>query len=265
MAGDDLERELDALYGVPLAEFVRARDELAKRLRKEDRREDADAVKALPKPSAPVWAVNQLARRERPRVEALVAASERLRAAQATGRSDFGEAVREERAVVGELVEAARGLLAETGRPPTDETLRRVGDTLRATATEDATRDLLVRGRLAEEIETSGFESLLALAAQAPPAPARERVREERKADAAERERARAELAEARTRAGELRREAQEARREAERARREWERADEAAREAAERAEEAEAEVARAEERLAALGGQAGAGSRART
>ena len=261
---DDLERELDGLYGLPLAEFVAARDQLARRLRKDDRREDAEMVKALPKPSAPVWAVNQLARREHRRVEALVAASERLRAAQATGRSDFAEAVREERGLVGELVEAARGLLAETGRPPTDETLRRVGDTLRAAATEDATRELLVRGRLAEEIETSGFESLLALAAQAPPAPARARTPEERQTETAERERAQKELADAQARARQLRRDANAAQRASERARREWERAHEQARDAEERADAAEAEVTRAEERLAALGGQAEMGSRAR-
>ena len=58
--------EADALYGLPLEDFVAERDALAKRLRGEGRREDAQAVKALAKPTVAAWAVNQ-AVRARPR------------------------------------------------------------------------------------------------------------------------------------------------------------------------------------------------------
>src|SRR5256885_1710261 len=53
----------DELYGLPLRDFTKARDDHARRLRKEGRREVADAVKALRKPTLPAWALNQLARR----------------------------------------------------------------------------------------------------------------------------------------------------------------------------------------------------------
>lgn len=47
-----MERELDSLYQVPLGEFTAARDELAKRLRDEGEREQAEEVKKLRKPTA---------------------------------------------------------------------------------------------------------------------------------------------------------------------------------------------------------------------
>jgi len=53
---DALEERLDELYALPLDEFTAARNELAKALRAEGKREEADAVKALAKPSVTAWA-----------------------------------------------------------------------------------------------------------------------------------------------------------------------------------------------------------------
>ena len=72
----------DDLYALPPGEFTRARDERAKALRKEGKREEADAVKALRKPTVAAWALNQLARRRAKDVERLLTAGEKLRAAQ---------------------------------------------------------------------------------------------------------------------------------------------------------------------------------------
>jgi hypothetical protein len=57
--------EIERLYALPLDEFTRERDELAKRLRADGDRDAAAAVKALKKPSVAAWAVNQV-RRDRP-------------------------------------------------------------------------------------------------------------------------------------------------------------------------------------------------------
>ena len=43
--------DVDGLFRLPLAEFTAARNALAARLKKAGRPSDADAVKALPKPS----------------------------------------------------------------------------------------------------------------------------------------------------------------------------------------------------------------------
>src|SRR3954464_5375511 len=112
--------EADALYGLPLEEFVAQRDALAKRLRGEGRREEAAAVKELAKPSVAAWGVNQAVRARAREARELWAAGDALAAAQAAlleGRGDAGalrEAARAEQDARRPLVEAARGLL--TGR-----------------------------------------------------------------------------------------------------------------------------------------------------
>src|SRR5215207_3575126 len=60
-----LDDEIDALYDVELDRFTVERNDLAKRLRKEGRPDDATAVAALKKPSVAAWITNQLARRNR--------------------------------------------------------------------------------------------------------------------------------------------------------------------------------------------------------
>ncbi len=199
---------VDELYGAPLDEFVSRRDALARSLRKEGKREEADGVKALRKPSVAAWAVNVLAREEREAVDELLAAGERLRAAHAEllHGGDPGavqEAASAERAAVEGLVAAARGVLADAGRPATDATLDRVRDTLHAAASDDTVRELVRAGRVVEDAEATGF----ALAGLSPgkgakrPAAARPRKADRaaaRRKEAAERvKQAQAELAEA--------------------------------------------------------------------
>ena len=77
----DLEKQIDRLYAVPPGEFVGRREELARSLRSEGKRESADEVKKLRKPTVAAWAVNQLVRREKMRVRGLFTAGERLRRA----------------------------------------------------------------------------------------------------------------------------------------------------------------------------------------
>ena len=69
----------DDLYGLPVEEFTKARDELAKALRKADKKEAADQVKSLRKPSVSAWAVNQAVRRRPQETKALVKAGDELR------------------------------------------------------------------------------------------------------------------------------------------------------------------------------------------
>lgn len=68
---------IDQLYQLPLEEFTKARNTLAKTLAGDEKRD----VAALVKPTAPVWAINQLYWKDRPTYKALIDASERLRSA----------------------------------------------------------------------------------------------------------------------------------------------------------------------------------------
>ena len=214
---------LDDLYGAPLADFVGRRDELARALRKDGKREEAEAVKALRKPTVAAWAVNMLARRERDRVAALLEAGERLRAAHAdllAGGSSAAvqEASRAERETVEELVGAAAGFLDEAGRSAGPSTLDRVRDTLHAAAPDERVRELVREGRVVEDEEASGF----AFAGLAPPTGARSRpkAREGKPSGDRDRERAEQRRRAAAERAAEARRELEDAERRAEEARR---------------------------------------------
>ena len=84
--------ETDELYALPREEFTAARDALAKRLRADKRREEADAVKQLRRPSVAAWAINQAVRRDPDALRELLAAGEALRAAHESLMAGAGDA-----------------------------------------------------------------------------------------------------------------------------------------------------------------------------
>src|SRR4051812_21175995 len=110
---DAPEEIVDELYGAPFDEFIARRDAAARDLRREKRREEADAVKALRKPALSAWAVNQLARRERDQLDGLLAAGAALR--QARGGDALRDATHEERDAVADLAARGASLLSEAG------------------------------------------------------------------------------------------------------------------------------------------------------
>ena len=155
-----LERETDRLYGLPLDEFTQARDELAKKLRKEGEREAAAEVGKLKKPSLGAWVLNQLQREHKPEVKRLLATGDRIRKVQ--GRALAGgeakglaEALQEQQEAVRALVALARDLLGERG---TQAALDRIGGALRAASIDASARELFVAGRLVSEPEAPGFD-----------------------------------------------------------------------------------------------------------
>ena len=238
----DLDQELDQLYALPPEEFVPARNDLATRLRKAGQAEAAERVRALRKPSVPVWTVNQLARRHPDAVAELLGSGDRLRRAQeAAFRGDSGEAVREataaERAAIRTLTQHAQSLLRAEGRSAGHAVLERIASTLRAAAVEREAASLLGAGRLAGEIGSAGFAAVAELA---PPATRRSKSRPKDHGAARRREQ---ELRKVRARVERLERRAAD---EEERA----DRAEQAARDARGRAEQAKAEAAAARAEL---------------
>jgi hypothetical protein len=166
------EDPIDRLYGLPLDEFTRARDELARRLRAEGDGEHAAEIKQLRKPSVPAWVVNRLARQRELDVQRLLRAGEQLAGAQAGAmRGESGDAFlqarRDEQQALEALAAGAREILAEAGRG--DAALDRVLATLRAGSLTEDGRALLKSGRLTEELEPPGFEALAGLGIPTPP------------------------------------------------------------------------------------------------
>ena len=241
---------LDQLYALPLAEFTRARDELAKELRKAGEKEAADEVKALRKPSISAWAINQLVRNDEIALQGLLRAGERLREAQAKvvsggGADDFRAATQAERDAVARLVRQARPLLESAGHSATDATVDRIAATLHAAAVDDEARELLRSGRLTEDLDPTAFP-LIPGGAAPKPRPKTEKP----KRDTKELERRRAQVAKAREEHQRLRAEAADAEAAAKEAQRLATRARQVADEKLTQAERAAAALERAERAL---------------
>ena len=169
-----IERAAEQLYGLPPGDFTRARDAHAKELRGDGERDAANAVKALRKPTVAAWALNQLARRRKKDLAALLSAGEKLRAAQEEllsggDRSQFQDAAAQERAQVAKLAADATTMATEAGER-SGGLLEKVTETLHAAALDEDTAEELRLGRLVKEREAiGGFGAM----AGAPPATGR--------------------------------------------------------------------------------------------
>jgi hypothetical protein len=220
----DLEVELDRLYSLAPSEFTSERNDLARRLKQAGRDDAAAEVKQLRKPTVPVWAVNQLARRHRDLVLGLLQASEQLRAAQggALGGGDpstLRQATAAQREALQALTHRAHDLLGAEGQSASSGTIERIASTLRAAALDPASRELLEHGRMGEELDPSGFDALAGVPIPADASPSRtSRKREKAAADQQRRkrlEKLRAEARKAEEAADEAERQAKNAARQA--------------------------------------------------
>ena len=239
--------DIDELFGLPLDEFTAARNELARRLKKDGDAEAAEQVRGLTKPSVAAWAVNQLARRDAEGVRALLNVGARLKTAQerALKGERAADALRttqaEEREVIRQLTDRAGQILRDAGRAASASTLERISSTLRAAAVADEGREALRAGRLTGDVELSGFDAFAGLEV------ATGRRATKRPDDLAERRQQKRELERRRRalekRVRELSARADAAERDAQRARREADEAEAVAAERRRESEEATAEL----------------------
>jgi len=152
--------DIDALFALPLAEFTAERNALAARLKKEGRAEEAQRVKALTKPSATAWAVNQLYWRHRREFDRLVTLSEKVRNAQSGRAGDLRPLAEERRKLISDLASVAAELLSEGGHAASIDTRRRLVTTLESLAARDRSSMELEAGRLTADLEPLGFDGL---------------------------------------------------------------------------------------------------------
>src|SRR3989442_363610 len=164
---DNLEDDVDALFKLPLAEFIGARNNLAARLKRGGRADDANLVKALAKPSVSAWAVNQLYWKHRDAFDRLLATSQRFRQAQTSGTAgriaDIRESLDARREVLSHLSDLVTVLLRDAGHNPTPDTIHRITTTLEAVSAHPTPSDDKTPGRLTQDVDPPGFESLASL------------------------------------------------------------------------------------------------------
>lgn len=173
---DGMDEVTAELYGLDPKDFVPARNDLARRLRKAGDRGAAAEVAKLRRPSPAAWAVNQLARRHRSEVEELVRLGEALRAAQDGALSgarpgDLRQAGRARRDAVSRLAATAEAFLEERGGGAGVHA-REVAATLEAASLDAEAATAVLAGRLSEELRPpSGFGAFDPSDTVAPPAP----------------------------------------------------------------------------------------------
>jgi hypothetical protein len=216
----ELEQELERLFELPPAEFTAARNDLARRLKRAGQSDAAARVQALRKPTIPVWAINQLARRRPDDVEALIAAGDELRAVQEAvlaggDRDQLRTATSAERDALRKLTQQAHEILSSSGQRPTPAVLERIAATVRTAALDPRGRELLAAGMLVEELESSGFGAFEGMRVPVRRKPAQ---RGTRQTGTAEERRRKERVRKLRERAKKLAAAAAEAEREAERA-----------------------------------------------
>jgi hypothetical protein len=163
-----LNSEIRDLYRLPPEEFTAARNALSTRLRKEKRADDAAEVKALPKPTPSAWAVNALFEHQEQKMDALLAAGKRARAAQreavsGRGAESLREAIRLARGLADELRWEAAQILSQHGRAPSRTLVERVAANLQAIAFSPAAAEEASRGWLSRDLDPPGFEVLAGL------------------------------------------------------------------------------------------------------
>ena len=153
-----LNDDVDELFKLPLAEFTDARNTLAKQLKQSGRADDANLVKTLAKPPISAWTVNQLYWYHREAFDTLIAAGQRFRKAQTSGKvADMRGALDARREALTHLADLATNLLQDAGHNPSPDTIRRVTTTLEAMS---ALTDGPPPGRLSQDVDPPGFESL---------------------------------------------------------------------------------------------------------
>ncbi len=154
-----VEDEVAELLAGRLSEFTTRRNAKARELKQAGRRELAAEVAGLKKPPVAVWAVNQLARRNRPLLERLRRAGKDVVRAQSGAVAGRKNAAQELRSVSDALqrelegaVRATGEVLQADGHAADEATLRRVQEMLRLAAVSGGEPwDRLQRGALIRE------------------------------------------------------------------------------------------------------------------
>ncbi len=187
---------IDDLFRGPREGFIEGRNALARRLQEDGLRELAATVRALAKPSVSAWAVNQLWWKHREAYDALHAAGAELAALQRQAVSVAGQPANEaRRAAILALRKTAEQILTDAGHATSMAMMRRITQSLEASAAGGSFGPTATLGRLHGDLAPPGFGQVQQFAA---PASARLSAHEARRASAElVRDRAEAELSDA--------------------------------------------------------------------
>ena len=150
----------NALYALPLEEFIAARTAAAKEAAGGTEGLPA-AVRALPKPSVAAWAVNMLAAHQPEILDQLNGLGGRMRAAQsaldAAGMRELG---RERRTLLASALDAACSVAEQYGRRISGAVATAVEQTLRAATADEGAAAAVQSGRLLQVLSADGVDTV---------------------------------------------------------------------------------------------------------
>jgi hypothetical protein len=160
----ELEAAIIAVYRGPLDAFVSRRDALVKQLRTAKRREDADRVKLLRKPSRMAWLLDNIVDEDGASIEQLADA---IRDAQRG--TDLRTALETVKAAVGAVAAAGARVAIRAGQPIEANT---IATAVHAVIGDASALEALRAGRLVDVPEGGGLEMLtIGLSAPTTPRP----------------------------------------------------------------------------------------------
>jgi hypothetical protein len=152
---------LDALYSAPPERFVEERTNAVRALRTEGHDDLARQVAKLRRPTQAAGAINRAVLRYPGKASGLVAAARELRRAHENAVQRKGdpallkEASRQERQAIGDVEQAALGIMRAEDKKPSAEVQRRMRETLEAVSHDDKVLDEFAAGRLHHEHRAS--------------------------------------------------------------------------------------------------------------
>ena len=167
---------ISELYALPLADFTRVRNDLAAQAKRRGRKQLAETIKQLRKPTASAWAVNLLVRHHPEEITALLAIGAQLREAQSSLAGDaLRDLTRQRRQAIAALGRLARAVAARYGQKLSSASESEVEETLQAALVDPAAGYALRSGRLTAPLSYVGLGPLSAVAGR--PRPPRPRSR----------------------------------------------------------------------------------------
>ncbi len=150
----------NALYALPLDEFIAARTAAAKEAAGAAEGLPA-AVRALPKPSVAAWAVNMLAAHQPDILARLNELGGRMRAAQSSlDAAGMRELARERRTLLASAVDAACSVAEQQGRRISGAVATAVEQTLRAVTADEGAAAAVQSGRLLQVLSADGVDTV---------------------------------------------------------------------------------------------------------
>jgi hypothetical protein len=152
------ERRLDELYREHPEGFVARRNELAKELRADGDRDEAERVRKLRRPTVAAWLINRATLESPAQLKKFAEASRELEEAQRRalegedeGAAAWRAAAARESDVIGEIVDLAENGARDAGHPASGQALQLVAETLRAASGDLDLRERVLRGRVERE------------------------------------------------------------------------------------------------------------------